>query len=214
MNLSEIKVLFIVVTAVATLLVASPVLSRIVLYPRTEFFSEMWLLGPNHEAEGYPYNVTQGQKYTVYLGIGNHLGYCTYYMVQVKFRNETQPQPTSFGPVENRAPSSMPSLFNISAFVADEQNWELPISFSFDYEANLNRSHVLFKSLTLNDETVDLESYITAWNETRSVFFGNLVFELWIYTTQAASLSYHGQFVDLKFNMTVADIPSLSDGEF
>jgi len=202
MNLSEIKVLFIVVTAVAALLVASPVLSRILVYPRTEFFSEMWLLGPNHKAEGYPYNVTQGQNYTVYLGIGNQLGYCAYYVVQVKFRNETQPLPTSFGPVENRTPSNMPPLLNISTFVADEQNWELPISFSFDYEANLNRSQVWFKSLTMNNETLDLESYITTWNETRSLFFGNLVFELWIYNTQAASLSYHGRFVDLKLNMT------------
>jgi len=213
MNLSEIKVLFIVVTAVAALLVASPVLSRILVYPRTEFFSEMWLLGPNHKAEGYPYNVTQGQNYTVYLGIGNQLGYCAYYVVQVKFRNETQPLPTSFGPVENRTPSNMPPLLNISTFVADEQNWELPISFSFDYEANLNRSQVWFKSLTMNNETLDLESYTTTWNETRSLFFGNLVFELWIYNTQAASLSYHGRFVDLKFNMTAADIPSLSDDE-
>jgi len=202
MNLSEIKVLFIVVTAVAALLVASPVLSRILVYPRTEFFSEMWLLGPNHKAEGYPYNVTQGQNYTVYLGIGNQLGYCAYYVVQVKFRNETQPLPTSFGPVENRTPSNMPPLLNISTFVADEQNWELPISFSFDYEANLNRSQVWFKSLTMNNETLDLESYTTTWNETRSLFFGNLVFELWIYNTQAASLSYHGRFVDLKLNMT------------
>jgi hypothetical protein len=202
MNLNKIKAPFIIVIAVAALLVASPVLSRILAYPRTEFFSEMWLLGPTHEAEGYPYNVTQGQNYTIYLGIGNHLGYCAYYMVQVKFRNETQPQPTSFGPVENRTPSSMPSLLNITTFVADEQNWELPISFSFDYEANLNRSQVLFKSLTINNEALDLESYTTTWNETRSLFFGNLVFELWIYNTQAASLSYHGRFVDLKLNMT------------
>jgi uncharacterized membrane protein len=206
MNLSDLKVLFIIVTAVVALLVASPVLSRILVYPRTEFFSEMWLLGPNHKAESYPYNVTQGENYTVYLGIRNHLGYCAYYVVQVKFRNETQSMPTRFGPIENRTPSSMPSLFNISAFVADEQNFELPISFSFDYEANLNRSQVEFKSLTFNDEFLDLEGYTTTCNKTSSCFFGNLIFELWIYNTQATSLSYHGRFVDLKFNMTTPDI--------
>jgi hypothetical protein len=202
MNLSEYKVIFIVVTAVVALLVASPVLSRILVYPRTEFFSEMWLLGPNHKAEGYPYNVSQGQNYTVFLGIGNQLGYCAYYVVQVKFRNETQSRPTSFGPVENRTPSSIPSLFNISTFAADEQNWELPLAFSFDYEVSLDRSQVLFKSLTLNNEILNLESYSTAWNGTRSLFFGNLIFELWIYNMQATALSYHGRFVDLKFNMT------------
>ncbi len=36
-NLSEYKVIFIVVTAVVALLVASPALSRFLVYPRTEF---------------------------------------------------------------------------------------------------------------------------------------------------------------------------------
>ena len=207
MDLSEIKVFLIIVTAVVALLVASPVLSRILVYPRTEFFSEMWLLGPNHKAEGFPYNVSQGQNYDIFLGVGNQLGYCAYYVVQVKFRNETQSMPSSFGPVENQTPSSMPSLFNINAFIADEQNWELPISFSFDYEVNLNQSQVEFKSLTLNNEFLNLEGYVTAWNETSNVFYGNLIFELWIYNTQATSLSYHGRFVDLKLNMTTPDIP-------
>jgi hypothetical protein len=202
MNLSEYKVLFIVVTAVVALFVASPVLSRVLVYPRTEFFSEMWLLGPGHKAEGYPYNISRGQNYTVFLGIGNQLGYCAYYVVEVKFRNETQSAPSSFGPIENRTPSSMPSLFNFSAFVADEQDWELPLSFSFDYEVSLDRSQVIFHNVTLNNEILGLEGYSTAWNSTRKVFFGNLMFELWIYDTQATALSYHGRFVDLKFNMT------------
>jgi hypothetical protein len=202
MNLSEYKVLFIVVTVVVALFVASPVLSRVLVYPRTEFFSEMWLLGPNHKAEGYPYNISRGQNYTVFLGIGNQLGYCAYYVVEVKFRNETQSAPSSFGPIENRTPSSMPSLFNISAFVADEQDWELPLAFSLDYEVSLDRSQVMFHNLTLNDEILGLEGYSMAWNSTRKVFFGNLMFELWIYDAQATALSYHSRFVDLKFNMT------------
>jgi len=202
MNLSEYKVFFIVVTAVVALFVASPVLSRVLVYPRTEFFSEMWLLGPNHKAEGYPYNISRGQNYTVFLGIGNQLGYCLYYVVEVKFRNETQSAPSSFGPVENRTPSSLPSLFNVSAFVADEKDWELPMSFSFDYEVSLDRSQVLFHNLTLNDEILGLEGYSATWNGTRTVFFGDLMFELWIYNAQATALSYHSRFVDLKFNMT------------
>jgi len=202
MNLSEYKVLFFVVTAVVALFVASPVLSRVLVYPRTEFFSEMWLLGPGHKAEGYPYNISRGQNYTVFLGIGNQLGYCAYYVVEVKFRNETQSAPSSFGPVENRTPSSLPSLFNITGFVADEQDWELPLAFSYDYEVSLDRSQVIFHNLTLNDEILGLDGYSTAWNSTRTVFFGNLMFELWIYDAQATALSYHGRFVDLKFNMT------------
>ena len=201
MNLSEYKVLFIVVTAVVALFVASPALSKLLVYPKTEFFSEMWLLGPNHKAEGYPYNISRGLNYTVFLGIGNNLGYCAYYVVEVKFRNETQSAPSSFGPIENRTPSSLPSLFNITAFVADEQNWELPMIFSFDYVSE-NKFQVVFQSLTLDNEVLSLEGYVASWNATRSVFFGNLIFELWIYNAQTTALSYHGRFGDLKFNMT------------
>lgn len=202
MNLNEYKVLFIVVTAVVALFVASPALSRVLVYPRTEFFSEMWLLGPGHKAESYPYNISRGQNYTVFLGIGNQLGYCAYYVVEVKLRNETQSASSSFGPIENRTPSSMPSLFNISAFVADEQNWELPVTFSFDYGVSLDKSSVVFHNLTLNNQVLSLEGYVTARNVTRNIFYGNLVFELWVYDAQATSLSYHGRFVDLKFNVT------------
>jgi hypothetical protein len=137
----------------------------------------------------------------VFLGIGNQLGYCAYYVVEVKFRNETQSAPTSFGPIENRTPSSLLSLFNITAFVADEQDWELPITFSVNYVSE-NKSQIVFQSLTVNDDVLSLEGYTTTWNATRSIFFGNLIFELWIYNAQATILSYHGRFVDLKFNMT------------
>jgi hypothetical protein len=201
MNLNEYKVYFIVVTAVVALFVASPMLSRVLVFPRTEFFSEMWLLGPNHNAEDYPYNISRGQNYTIFLGIGNQLGYCAYYVVEVKFRNETQSVPTSLGPIENRTPSNMTPLFSINAFVADQQNWELPINFSLDY-ANETSSQIAFHSMTLNDEVLNLEGHVSAWNATRKVFFGNLIFELWIYDKQATSLGYHGRFVDLKFNMT------------
>jgi hypothetical protein len=203
MNLGELRVAFIVVTAVFMLLVASPALSYVLVYPRTEFFTELWLLGPGHMAEDYPFNVSRGRSYSVYLGVGNQLGYCAYYVVEVKFRNETQSAPTSFGPVEDRNPSGSPSLFNISAFVADEQNWELPVSFFFDYGVSLDKSSVVFHSLTLNNQVLNLEGYVTAWNVTRSIFYGNLLFELWIYDAHATALSYHGRFVDLKFNMTI-----------
>lgn len=203
MKLGEYRLTFVVVTAIIMLLVASPALSRLLVYPRTEFFTEMWLLGPSHIAEDYPHNLTSGQNYTVYLGLGNQLGYCAYYVVEVKFRNETQSTPTDLGPVENRTPSSMSSLFNISAFVADEQKWEIPLTFSITYEAATDMSEVMFRGLSLNGAALNLEGYSTVWNTTRSVFFGNLFFELWKYNASANLLSYHGRFVDLKFNMTV-----------
>ncbi|MGQ9566189.1 MAG: DUF1616 domain-containing protein, partial [Candidatus Bathyarchaeales archaeon] len=127
MNLQEYKAFFLTVVSVLALLAASPALSRLLVYPRTEFFTELWILDANHKAENYPFNVSRNQNYRIYLGIGNRLGYAAYYLVEVKFRNQTQSAPTSFGPIENRVPSNLTSLFNITAFVADEQVWELPL---------------------------------------------------------------------------------------
>lgn len=206
MRLKAYGLIFWTVVGVLALLVASPVLSRILVYPRTEFFTELWILDANHRAEGYPFNISRNQNYSIFLGVGNRLGYCAYYVVQVKFRNQTQPAPTSFGPIEERVPSSLPSLFNITAFVADEEAWELPLTFSFDYGYNETLSQVEFYGLTLNDVVLDMKGYTINWDSEKRGFFGNLFFELWIYNREISDVSkfqYHGRFVSLRFNMTV-----------
>jgi hypothetical protein len=204
MDVQRYSVPFFVGVAVVALLVASPVLSRVLVWPRTEFFTELWVLGSNHMAEGYPFNISRGESYSVYLGVGNQLGYCAYYLVEVKFRNQTQPLPTSFGPLENRTPSSLPSLFNVTAFVADEQTWELPVTVSFDYGFNQSELEVEFHSMRFNDVVLDLGGLKTAWNSTISRFYGSLLFEVWLYNSATSSFGYHKRYVDLKLNMTVS----------
>ncbi len=199
LNLLEIKVLIMIVTAVAALFVASPALQRVLVYPQTEFFSELWLLGPGHMAEGFPYNVTSGQSYNMYLGVGNQLGECAYYEVQVKFRNFTQSAPDSF----NRTASSLPALYNVYMFVADKESWELPVTFGFEYSYDQGSSRVLLNNLLFNSERLSLVGQSTAWSSNRTDFYGNLVFELWIYNSTISGFQYHERYVDLKFNMTV-----------
>jgi len=203
MSLYEYRVLFLTVTGILTLLVASPALSRLLVPPRTEFFTELWILDSNHRADDYPFNVTRNQDYSVFLGIGNRLGYCAYYFVEVKFRNQTQPAPTSFGPPANRTPSSLPALFNATAFVADETVWETPLTFSFDYGYSEALSRVEFYNLTLNNVEVDMSDYTITWDSEKGGFFGYLFFELWIFDATTSSSRYHERFVDLRFNMTV-----------
>jgi hypothetical protein len=154
-------------------------------------------------AEGYPFNVSSGQSYDVYLGLGNQLGYCAYYLVEVKFRNETQLGPSSFGEVENRTPGDVPCLFNVTAFVADQSDWEVPVSFGFDYGYDVNASVVGFDSLRFNGNVLSLAGESAVWNGTTSRFYGDLIFELWLYNSSSSSFGYHGRFVDLKLNMTV-----------
>ncbi len=202
MDIGKYGVTFFAVVAIVALLVASPALSRALVWPRSEFFSELSILGSGHMAEDYPFNLSSGQSYSVFLGIGNQLGYCAYYQVQVKFRNESQSMPSSFGAIEDRVPSSLPSLFNVSAFVADQGSWELPVLFGFDYMYDPNASMVGFESLTFNGNVLSLSGESTVWNATTSRFYGDLVFELWLYNSSTSSFGYHGRFVDLKLNMT------------
>ncbi|MGB8780964.1 MAG: DUF1616 domain-containing protein [Candidatus Bathyarchaeia archaeon] len=198
MNIKKIGVPFFVVVAIVALLVASPALSRVLVFPR-KFFTELYILGSNGTAENYPFNISSGQSYTVTLGIGNQLGYCAYYVVEVKFRNETQSAPSSF----DSTPSSLPSLFNITAFVADQGVWEMPLTFSWSYQYNATLLEVDFVNMTLNDVVLDLHGSSTAWNATESKFYGDLVFELWIFNATTSVFQYHERFVDLKLNMTV-----------
>lgn len=204
MNLTKYKALFIAVTAVLALLVASPALQRVLVYPRTEFFTELSLLGPGHMAENYPYDITRNDNYTIFLGVSNQLGYCAYYQVEVKFRNETQSAPDSF----NRTPSSLPSLYNLTAFVADRESLEIPVNFAFDYSfrsvtaANITLLQANFNSLSVNGETLNLQGYSSDWNPQTNVFFGNLVFELWMYNSTFGNFQYNERFVDLNLNMT------------
>jgi hypothetical protein len=225
-NLLQYKALFIVVIAVLALLVASPALQRVLVYPQTDFFTGISLLGPGHMTEDYPYNITSGENYTVFLGINNQLGACAYYQVEVKFRNETQSAPDSF----NFTPSSLSSLYNVSAFVADKGNLEIPVNFGLDYSfqnvtqtvytnvtvspgpgqnstvgqiaQNVTMLQADFNSLMFNGETLNLKGYSSDWNPQSDVFYGNLVFELWIYNGASGSFQYNERFVDLKFNMT------------
>ncbi len=202
MDLQSYRVTFFVAVFLLALLVASPALSRMLVYPRTEFFTELWLLDQNHRAETYPFNILRNQNYSVYLGIRNQLGYCAYYLVEVKFRNQTQPAPMSFGPLPDRTPSSLPSLYNITAFVADEGVWEQPLTFSFDYIHNETSSRIELNDMVLNGVVLNLRGISSSWNSTLNRFYGDIVFELWLFDASVNSFQYHARFVDLKLNMT------------
>jgi hypothetical protein len=204
LSLKEYSLLYWVVVGTLALLVASPFLSRVLVYPRTEFFTELWILDANQKAENYPFNITKNQNYTIHLGIGNRLGYCAYYMIQVKFKNKTQPAPTSFGPVENRLSSSQPSLLNVTAFVADERVWQLPITFSFNYSYNEFLSRIEFYGLQLNDAWLNMTDYTISFDQENGEFRGFLFFELWLYNASANTFKYHGRFVGLQLNMTIS----------
>ena len=181
------------------LLAASPGLARLLVLPRTESFTELWLLGPNHKAEDYPFNITTGEEAQVFLGIGNRLGRAAYYKVAAKLSSQNQSRPDSF----NRTPSTLPPLYEIRAFVADEDTWETPLTFSLTYNVDANQSHIQVYSVTLNDAQLNVGNFTSGWDSEKSGFYCSLFFEAWIYNAEASSFQYHERFVGLWLNMTV-----------
>jgi uncharacterized membrane protein len=67
MNLQDYKILLLVIISVSALFVASPALQKLLTLPQTEFFTELWLLGPEHKGENYPFNITRNENYDVFL---------------------------------------------------------------------------------------------------------------------------------------------------
>ncbi len=225
-NLTQYKALLIVVTAILALLAASPALQRVLVYPQTQFFTELSVLGPAHTAENYPYSIVKNENYTIFLDLTNQLGSCAYYQVEVKFRNETQSAPDSF----NQTSSSLPSLYNLNVFVANKERLEIPVNFAVDYSiqnvteivytnttvsqgpgqnatieqtsSNFTQLQSNFNSLKFNGETLNLQGETSNYDPQTNKFYGNLVFELWIYNSTTSSFQYNNRFVDLKFNMT------------
>ncbi len=182
---------------IALLLAALPGVSVLVTFPRVgEKFSELWLLGPNHMAEDYPFNITIGQSYAVYLGVGNHLGSSAYYAVYIKFRNQTQPLPNATTPT----PSSLPILYEIRAFVQDSKTWEKLIVFSV-LEASQSETSSIVNRLVINGRPVRTNSS-TIWDSERKGFYYELFLELWIYDTVSKNLGFHNRFVGIWLNMT------------
>jgi len=196
MKLEELKIVFVVVGLIGVLLFASPALSLVVHLPAGEEFSELWVLGPEHTAADYPFNVSADVSYLVYLGVANHLGESAYYNVQVKFRNQTDELPNGTADT----PSPLPSLYEYRLFLQDGQSWEQPLNFSF-LQVSTGQNTSMVGGLTLNGVTTGVYKP-NVWDEENNGYFYELFMELWIYNVTSDAFQYHNRFVGLILNMT------------
>jgi hypothetical protein len=197
LSLQDYRNLLIAACLIALLLAALPAASVLVAFRTTrERFSELWLLGPDHMAENYAFNVAVGESGTMYLGIGNHMGSSTYYAVYVKFRNQTQPLPDE----TTSTPSSRPSLYEIRTFIQDGKTWEKLMTFSI-LEASQSGNTSFVNRLAIDNRSTSTDSS-TSWDPERAGFYYQLFFELWIYDTATKNLTFHNRFVTMWLNMT------------
>ena len=196
MNFGEAKLLYVFLCAVLGLIILSPTFAAVIPFPSGEQFSELWILGPNRMLEGYPFNVSVGEAYKVYLGVGNQMGDLNYYRVYVKFRNESESSPNSTAGL----PSPLAPVFEYNLFLRDNATWEKELSFSFDgvsFEGNVCR----VSKVLVGGNAVDVNK-VAVWNETSSSFYCQVFFELWIYNATVSGFQFHNRWVGLWLNMS------------
>ena len=205
MNLEEYRVLFLVVTLGLALVAASPALALVVPFGgSSEQFSEFWLLDSNHAAEDYPVNVSAGEMYSVFIGVGNHMGSPEYYKVYVKFGNISQLD------FNSSKPGSLPSLYEFRGFVGDGDFWESPVTFGFQ---NVSLVDNVTMNASSEDAVLSVDGVIingtafpvdarTSWDAENGGFYFLLSFELWRYDTVLKSFMFHNRIVGLRLNMT------------
>ena len=197
LKLEDCRVVFAGVGLVGVLLFASPSLALVLHLPSGEKFSELWILGPGHMAEGYPFDVTADVSYLVYLGVGNHMGSSAYYGVYVKFRNQSEALPNSTA----GTPSPVPALYEYRVFVQDEKSWEAPLTFSFS-NVSLVENRCVVGSLTMNDVALSVDKS-ALWDAENKAYYYQLFMELWIYNASSSAFQFHNRFVWIWLNMTI-----------
>jgi hypothetical protein len=196
MKLENSKLVFVAVGLVGVLLFSSPTLALVVHLPSGEKFSELWLLGPNQMANDYPFNVTENVNYTVYVGVGDHMGSSAYYMVNVKFRNSTEPLPN----ITSGVKSPLPPLYSYHFLLEDGLSWESLLTFSFS-NVSFSENQCTVGSLRING--VDFAVDNTAvWDVAGSGYYYQLFLELWICDPKSDAFVFHDRFVSLWLNMT------------
>jgi uncharacterized membrane protein len=196
MTLDEYRTLFIVATLGLILVAASPTLGFVLTFPSGERFSELWVLGPGHMAEDYPFDVKVNETYKVFVGVGNHMGSSNYYLVNVKFRNQTESLPNATA----GTPSPLPALYEYRFFVKDCGIWEAPLEFSFS-QISISENRCLVETLTVNDVAFRVDKLVT-WDLNYTGFYYQLFIELWRYNVESEVFEYHNRFVSRWLNVT------------
>ena len=196
MNLESYRALFLVLTIGLALAIASPAIAEILPQRNPELFSELWLLGPDHKAEGYPFNVSAGEDYGVFVGVGNQMTETEYYMVYVKLCNTTDPSLD----VNASIPSSCEPLYEYKSFIGSGKTWETYVTFRFE-DVVVAGDVLSVGNFVINDTTFPI-GVSTTWNSDGKGFIFELSFELWLYDVVNDSFQFDDRFVSLFLNMT------------
>jgi hypothetical protein len=194
-NYTNMKNLYMLSCVVLCLVFLSPTLAVIVRLPEGEKFSELWVLGPTHQMENYPFYVSQGVTYHVFLGVGNKMGSLEYYSIRVKLRNQTEPMPDNSAGI----PSELQTAYEYRIFLLSNATWETDFSFCLaDASSNGNISRI--STVLINGLSIDA-SKIGFKDERNNGFYYELFFELWIYNSTISAFQFHNRSVGFWINL-------------
>ena len=196
MKLEGYRVVFVTIGLIGVLLIATPALTSVIRLPNGAQFSELYLLGPDNMAENYPFNIAVGQNYSIYVGVGNQLGSSAYYVLYVKFGNETDLLPNA----TLGTPSILQPLIEYRFSIQDSVNWESLLNFSVA-NASISGYNSQINTLQINGDAFNVDKP-AMWDSNSTTFKYQLLFELWIYNSSSSAISFNDRFVDLQLNLT------------
>jgi hypothetical protein len=188
-NFKHVKSVYASSCIVLCLIFLTPTLAVTLPAPGEEKFSALWLLGPAHMIEGIPSNVVQGEKYQVFLGVGNQMGELEYYLIRVKMGNQSDPLPDKLAGI----PSNLAVVYEYRLFLQSNATWETDFSFVFNdvsFEGNTSR----ISTISIDENSVNLDKIATQ-NAVENGFHYELFFELWIYNSTISAFQFHNRFV-------------------
>ena len=195
MNFVNVRRLYMFSCILLCIIFLSPTLAIIVAFPEGEQFSELWILGPTHMMEGYPYNVSPGVNYHVSLGVSNHMGVFEYYLIRVNLRNQSELMQNNLAGIS----SGLPTVYEYRLFLPNNSTWETEFSFSLEdvsFEGNASR----ISTIIINGNPVNVGKN-TIQDEEDGGFYYELFFELWIYNSTISVFQFHNRSVGFWMNM-------------
>ena len=198
LNLQNLHTLSLVIIIGLTLIAASSIIN-IVMSPRDSSgqFSELWLLGPSHRAEDYPFDVSAGETYNVYVGVNNHMDSTEQYKVYIKFCNGTRPLPDSEAGITSLSP-----LYEYQFVVEDDETWESLTNFGFS-DIVVESDVLSVGEMTINGTTFPVD-VSAVWDSENEGYLFQLFFELWRYDSDAGNFSFDSRFVGIWFNVAAS----------
>jgi hypothetical protein len=196
MKLENYRLVFLIAGLIGILLIASFSLRSVISVTKGEHFSELYLIGPEHKASNYPYNVAINRNYSVNVAVVNHLGFSAYYALYVKIRNLTDHLPNA----TTGTPSSLQPIYEYRFLVQNGQTWESELEFSI-LDVSINSDQSLISRFIINEKIININKP-SIWVSNSTTYFYQLLLELWVYDSQSGSIGFHNRYVNLQFNIT------------